>query len=197
MNREEEKQLIRQAQQGNAEAFMTLARTYESKIFNLIYRLTKNREDTADLTQETFLNAFRAIREFRASSSFHTWLHRIAVNLSLNFLKRSERQKKYREYYINNSQESRERENDLVNNIDSPEDVSAAEQLKASLEKAFDELPIIYKAAFSLVVYEGMSHREAAEVLGCSEGTVSWRIHQARRMIKEKLQPYFGQRKET
>jgi RNA polymerase sigma-70 factor (ECF subfamily) len=119
------------------------------------------------------------------------------VNLSLNFLKRSERQKKYREYYINNSQESRERENDLVNNIDSPEDVSAAEQLKASLEKAFDELPIIYKATFSLVVYEGMSHREAAEVLGCSEGTVSWRIHQARRMIKEKLQPYFGQKKET
>lgn len=187
--------MIQQAQQGNAEAFMTLARTYQSRVFNLIYRLTKNREDTADLTQETFLKAFRAIKEFRVSSSFHTWLHRIAVNLSLNFLKKSEPQKNYREYF--NSREDRDRDNKLANNFISPENASEAEQLKASLEKAFDGLPTIYKAAFSLVVFQGMSHKEAAEVLGCSEGTVSWRIHQARRMIKEKLDPYFGRTKET
>jgi RNA polymerase sigma-70 factor (ECF subfamily) len=191
MNKEEESQLIREAQQGSAEAFMMLSRRYQNKIFNLIYRLTKSREDAADLTQETFLNAFRAIKSFRADSSFHTWLHRIAVNLSLNFLKKHKQEKKSLEYVENLENGEKETGRDMV----FTEDSSAAVEMKASLEKAIDELPPVYKAAFSLVVFQGLSHREAGEVLACSESTVSWRMHEARKILKEKLKPYLSKAK--
>ncbi|MDD8021293.1 MAG: sigma-70 family RNA polymerase sigma factor [Acidobacteriota bacterium] len=197
MRPEEERQLIELARLGDVEVFMRLTREYEHQIFQLTFHLTGNREDAADLTQETFLQAFRAMKKFRGEASFHTWLYRIAINLSLNFLKKSRREK--------NGQESVEEieENrggaQLEYNFsqDSPEDSSLSAEFVASLKKAIDELPPAYRVTFSLVVLEEMSHKEAAGVLGCSEKTVSWRVHEARKMLKKKLQSFLTLKQEV
>ncbi|HRD02267.1 MAG TPA: sigma-70 family RNA polymerase sigma factor [Candidatus Saccharicenans sp.] len=190
MKAEGESQLIEQARRGEIEAFMELVKKYEHRIFQLTYRLSGNREDAADLAQETFLQAFRAIKDFRGNSSFHTWLHRIAVNRSLNFLKRHNREKSYRDEAGQIDENSGRGRQKAELKVASPEDSSLSEEFRAGLKKAIEELPPAFRATFSLVVGQEMSHKEAAEVLGCSEGTVSWRMHEARKMLKKKLQPF-------
>jgi len=192
MNAEEERQLIEQARQGEVEAFMMLAKEYERQIFELIYHLTANREDAADLTQETFLHAFRAIKGFRGNSSFRTWLHRIAVNLSLNFLKKRRSQNSHFEDVERLEEEGREKELETARKMASPEDSSLSQEFRTNLEKAIEELPPAYRATFSLVVLEEMSHQEAARILSCSEKTVSWRMHEIRKRLKKKLKPFLA-----
>jgi len=184
--------LVSRAQQGEVEAFMVLAREYEKQIFGLIYRLTKDREDAADLTQETLLRAFSGIKNFRLRSSFHTWIHKIAVNLTLNHLRKNLGYKERGEGFDEDKKEEQ-----LEGHFPSPEEVSMNEELTVRLEKAIDELPLIYKTAFTLVIFQGMTHAQAAAILGCSESTISWKIHEARKMLKEKLKPYFGLMKEV
>ena len=192
MRAEEERQLIEQARQGEVEAFMMLAKEYERQIFELTYYLTANREDAADLTQETFLHAFRAIKGFRGNSSFRTWLHRIAVNLSLNFIKKRRSQNSHFEDVERLEEEGREKELETARKMASPEDSSLSQEFRTNLEKAIEELPPAYRATFSLVVLEEMSHQEAARILGCSEKTVSWRMHEIRKRLKKKLQPFLA-----
>jgi RNA polymerase sigma-70 factor (ECF subfamily) len=192
MNAEEERQLIEQARQGEVEAFMMLAKEYERQIFELIYHLTANREDAADLTQETFLHAFRAIKGFRCNSSFRTWVHRIAVNLSLNFLKKRRSQNSHFEDVERLEEEGREKELETARKMASPEDSSLSQEFRTNLEKAIEELPPAYRATFSLVVLEEMSHQEAARILSCSEKTVSWRMHEIRKRLKKKLKPFLA-----
>lgn len=183
---EDERQLIKRAKNGDVEAFMMLVKKYERPVYGLILRMVGNREDAADLTQETLLKAFKGLKDFKEKSGFHTWLHRIAVNLTLNFLKKSREQKTHLEYIDSMANE----ETQIQTELESSE-VASSEELREQIEKALADLPQIYKIAFYLVVFQGMSHREAAGVLGCSEGTVSWRIHEARKILKEKLKTYF------
>ncbi|MBC7350519.1 MAG: sigma-70 family RNA polymerase sigma factor [Candidatus Aminicenantes bacterium] len=192
MNREQELELISRARKGEVEAFMSLARIYEKPIFRLIYRLTGNREDAADLTQETLLKAYIGLKKFRGRSSFHTWLHRIAVNETLNFIKKSGQEKGRLEYL----DELKADEAGLAT-IASPEESSMEKEFKTKLEQVLNELPMTDRLTFSLAVFQGLSHAEAAEVLGCSEGTVSWRIHEVRQAIREKLKPYSGELREV
>ena len=81
-------QLVRQAKQGDVEAFSELAGRLKQKIYNTIFSFTKNHQDTDDLTQETFVHAFQSLRSFKQRSSFYTWFYRIAVNLTMNFPKK-------------------------------------------------------------------------------------------------------------
>lgn len=185
MNREQELELISRARKGEVEAFMSLARNYEKPIFRLIYRLTGNREDAADLTQETLLKAYVGLNKYRGHSSFHTWLHRIAVNETLNFIKRSGKEKSRLEYL-----DELKPDDAGLAVVSSPEESSMEEEFNRKLEQVLNELPLTDRLTFSLVVFQGLSHAEAAEVLGCSEGTVSWKIHEVRQIIREKLKPY-------
>ncbi|MGB9906654.1 MAG: RNA polymerase sigma factor [Candidatus Saccharicenans sp.] len=185
MNREQELELISRAQKGEVEAFMGLARVYEKPIFRLIYRLTGNLEDAADLTQETFLKAYVGLKKFRGRSSFYTWLHRIAVNETLNFIKKSGKEKGHLEYL-----DELQPEADGLAVVPSPEESSLEEEFRKKLEQVLNELPVNDKLTFSLVVFQDLSHAEAAAVLGCSEGTVSWKMHEIRQAIREKLRPY-------
>lgn len=171
---------------------MALIRTYQVPIYRLIYRMTGNREDAADLMQETMLKAYTGLKNFKARSGFNTWLYRIAVNEALNFLQRSGRERGKMEYL------------DEIDTIDSslavtasPEETFMGEEFRTRLEQALAGLPADYKLAFNLVVFQGLSHSRAAEVLGCSEGTVSWKIHEARKMLREKMRPYLERTREV
>ncbi len=177
--------LIARAREGESDAFMEIARRLQPKVYAVIYGMTRNREDSADLTQETFLAAFRTLRDFHGDSGLYTWLYRIAVNRTLNFLK-----KKGREKNIGEFDEQRTALDPREQASGSPEGGSLKRELGRRLDEAVANLRPAYQAAFNLVAVQGMSHGEAAKVLGCSENTVSWRMHKARKMLQALLKPY-------
>ncbi len=193
LTRDAEKNLVERARQGEVEAFMELVKKYEQPIYSLIYRMTGNREDAKDLTQETFIKAYEGLKKFRLKSSFHTWVHQIAVNHTLNFLKKNRKQRKNFEYLDGRLNDGGWKEP----KVSSTEEASIEDELRIKMDQAIAELPLTYKTAFSLVIFQGMSHAEAARVLGCSEGTVSWKVHEARKILREKLRPYLGFIKEV
>jgi len=177
--------LVEEARQGGKEAFSELARRHQKRIFRLIYGMTRNRSDADDLCQEVFMTAFRSIPGFNRKSSFYTWLYRIAVNTSLNFLKRRGREKKRAGFDENLPHTDEKRAASW-----SPEGWSIRSEFEGLLEEAVDSLPPLYRASFLLVANQGLSHAEAAQALGCSENTVSWRMHKARKMLRSRLEPY-------
>lgn len=177
--------LVKLAKQGDTEAFTELARRCQEKIYYTILALTKNQQDASDLAQEAFVQAFKSLKNFKQRSSFYTWVYRIAVNLTLNFLKRRQRQ---------DAQEVLDENQSLAMGIQdssiSPEGRSLKKELSEKLQEAIDSLPLPYKVSFTLVVFQEMTHSQAAQILGCSENTVSWRLHKARKMLQAKLKSY-------
>jgi len=182
MDDQAEEVLVAQARSGRTEAFMELVRRLQEKIHRTIYGMTRNRQDADDLTQETFMTAYKALPGFRCRSSFYTWVYRIAVNLTLNHLKKTSREK---------GRESFEDGAAVLDRAEyaglSPEGDSARKELDERLNEAVAALPPLFKATFQMVVVEGLSHAQAAAALGCSENTVSWRMHKARKMLHSRL----------
>jgi len=177
--------LVAQAQNGQVEAFMELARRLQEKVYATIFGMTRNHEDADDLTQETFMVAYRSLGSFKRHSSFYTWIYRIAVNRTLNFLKKKGREKGREDFEENRSVLAK---SEYVSH--SPEGDSLKKELQEKLDEAVDSLTLPYRTAFNLVAVQGMSHGQAAEILGCSENTVSWRMFKARKMLQIRLKPY-------
>jgi RNA polymerase sigma-70 factor, ECF subfamily len=174
--------LVEAAKRGDLDAYGELVRRVQERIYATIFGMTRNHEDADDLVQETFMSAYRSLAGFGGRSSFYTWAYRIAVNLTLNHLKRRRREK---------GRESLD-ENAAVPGSDgpTPEGDSLRAELRGKLDEAIAALPAIYRAAFNLVALQGLPHGQAAEILGCSENTVSWRMHKARKMLQERLGAY-------
>jgi RNA polymerase sigma-70 factor (ECF subfamily) len=144
-------------------------------IHALTFRMTGSLAEAEDLAQETFIAAFEQLDSFRGESRFSSWLHRIATNRCLNWLKRNQRRER--------AYESWNRENSWSTESELPDTIS--DEVQAALMK----LDAKQRAAIILTTYEGLNHADAARVLGCSETTVSWRIFSARRKLKRWLQP--------
>jgi RNA polymerase sigma-70 factor (ECF subfamily) len=177
--------LVRQAKQGDVDAFTELVRRFQERIYHTILSLTRNPQDANDLAQETFMHAYRSLRNFKQRSTFYTWIYRIAVNLTLNFLKRRKRDEKREVNFEDYSLDV-----NLAASTLSPERYSMKKELSEKLKEAIDSLPLTYRTSFVLVVFQGMTHAQAAKVLRCHENTVSWRMHKARRMLQQILGPY-------
>ena len=177
--------LVKQAIQGNVDAFAELARRCQERIYYTLLSLTKNQQDASDLAQEAFMQAYKSLKRFKQKSSFYTWIYRIAVNLTLNFLKKKQREER-REVLDESHSVGQETEDSSF----SPEKRSMKKELSEKLQHAIDSLPLPYRASFTLVVFQGLTHGEAARILGCSENTVSWRMHKARKMLQVSLKPY-------
>ena len=169
--------LVLRTRQGDAAAFESLIRQHQRMIYSLAYRMTGSATDAEDLTQETFLRAYRQIGSYRAASKFSTWLYRIAINACLTW---------------------RERETLRVQTQAGWAEVNGAPELAGETTLARNEtgrcvqaallkLPAKQRAAIMLTLYDGLNHAEAAEVLGCSETTVSWRVFAARRKLQRWL----------
>lgn len=181
-----DEELVDRALRGEQNASAELIRRYREKIYRTIFRFTRNHGDAEDLAQETFLRAFQELRRFRRKSGFYTWIYRIAVNQSLNFLKKKKREMRREEFdgkLLDASQDA----------SFSPESASEEKEIQGRLNEAVETLPWPYRSSFVLVVFQGMSHAQAARVLGCSENTVSWRLHKARKMLLARLRPYLGE----
>lgn len=180
-----DRELVDAARQGDASAFGVLVRRYQKRIYRLAVHLLRDAAEAEDVTQDTFVRAYGALDRFDGRSEPFTWMYRIAVNLSLNAIRSRKSNRK-----ATTPDDPRiealliEKRASLAN----PAAASADRQLAMVLCDAIDGLSETLRTTLVLVSVDGLSHSEAAEVLGCPEGTVAWRVHEARKKLRVYLE---------
>jgi RNA polymerase sigma-70 factor (ECF subfamily) len=182
-----DQELVTQVQSGNKNAFNLLVIRHQNKVMNIVARYVKNSGDVADVTQEAFIKAYRALPNFRGESAFYTWLYRIAVNSAKNYLTSQSRKPPARDV---DAQEADFYDgSDALKENASPERTLLSEELQTKLFSAIDSLPDDLRAAITLREIEGLSYEEIAAVMECPVGTVRSRIFRAREAIDKVIVP--------
>ncbi len=178
--------LARKARDGDESAFDELVRLYHGKIYGLVYNMTSNKQDTEDLLQEIFTKAYTSLPKFKGNSSFYTWIYRIAINRSINFLKK---RKKKQALSLDNVEGGIERDPAYVelSSRESPvRDVGILE-LQERLNKALQTLSEKHRTVVVMHDIQGIPHNEIARTLGVSEGTLRSRLYYARQQLQTEL----------
>jgi len=174
---DEENARVSQSQNGDHAAFESLIRTHQRMIHSLTFRMTGSLADAKDLTQETFVRAFRQMDTYRGDSKFSSWLCRIAVNASLNWRARENRRTEIHQLWSDE-------------NLDGTAFAEpSVDKLTLRVQAALDRLPAKQRAAIILTVYEEMSLGDAARVMNCTTATAGWRVFSARAKLKQWLKP--------
>jgi len=185
----EDRQLVKRAQGGDLEAYDELIRRYQERIYATIYHMTANHEDANDLAQETFIKAYQALKSFKGDSSFFTWVYRIAVNKTINFLKQ---RKNKTHMSLNDLDFNAEHDPDLVALVSDKtprRDVNLIE-LQEKLNGAMQKLSEIHRLVVTLHDVQGLSHEDISKIMGCNTGTVRSRLFYARQQLQAYLSDY-------
>ncbi|MGO8926751.1 MAG: sigma-70 family RNA polymerase sigma factor [Limisphaerales bacterium] len=185
----EEMDLVRRARKGDLTAYDELVRRYQERIYATVYHMTANHEDANDLAQEAFIKAFQALRSFKGGSSFYTWVYRIAVNKTINFLKQ---RRTKGQMSLDDLDFNAEHDPDLVALISDKtprREVNLAE-LQEKLNAAMQKLSEPHRLAVTLHDVQGLSHEEIAEIMDCNVGTVRSRLFYARQQLQAYLSDY-------
>lgn len=185
----EETELVRRAQRGDLPAYDDLVRRYQERIYATIYHMTANHEDANDLAQDTFIKAFNALKSFKGGSSFYTWLYRIAVNKTINFLK----QRRHRSHMsLNDLDLNAEHDPDLVALVSdkTPRREAALAELQEKLNEAMQKLSESHRLVVTLHDVQGLPHEEIAKIMDCNIGTVRSRLFYARQQLQGWLADY-------
>lgn len=185
-DRQTDLQLVRKVRNGDRSAFDLLVVKYQSRVASIISRYVYDSQEVMDLTQETFIKAYRAIERFRGDSAFYTWLYRIAVNTAKNYLESRSRRPQ-------GTADSAEAEiyddGRRLRDIASPERLLQRDQLQNELSNAIASLPEELRSAFLLREHDGLSYEDIARILECPIGTVRSRIFRARDAVDRHLGP--------
>jgi RNA polymerase sigma-70 factor (ECF subfamily) len=182
-----DQELVKQVQSGNKNAFNLLVVRHQNKVMNIVSRYVKNSGDVADVTQEAFIKAYRALPNFRGESAFYTWLYRIAVNSAKNYLTSQSRKPPASD--VDAEEADFYDGSDALKENASPEKTLLSEELQTKLFAAIDNLPDDLRAAITLREIEGLSYEEIASVMECPVGTVRSRIFRAREAIDKVIIP--------
>src|SRR5271170_4143089 len=188
-NLPDDETLVRRTQNGDTRAFDLLWQKYSPRIYSLIYNMTSNHEDSNDLLQEVFAKAFRSITGFRGKSSFYTWIHSIAVNMTINFLKKRGRRFQMSlddvDLNIQNDKEFIE-----LTASSSPVREADLSELQQKLNEALQKLSPEHRAVVTMFDIQGMPHAEISRILGVSEGTIRSRLFYAHRQLQAYLEEF-------
>ena len=183
--------LVKQARKGDFSAYDELVKRYQQRIYATIYHMTANHEDANDLAQESFIKAFQALPSFKGGSTFYTWLYRIAVNKTINFLK----QRKNRQHMsLNDLDFNAEHDPDLMALISDKTPVREVglTELQQKLNEALLKLSEPHRMDVVLHDVQGVSHDEIAEMMDCNIGTVRSRLFYARQQLQGFLAEYIN-----
>ena len=181
--------LVQAAQHGDFEAYDELVRRYQERVYATIYHMTGNHEDANDLAQETFIKGYQALKSFKGDSSFYTWVYRIAVNKTINFIK----QRKNRMHVsLNDIDMNAENDPDMVALVSdrTPRRDLRLNELQEKLNAAMQKLSPVHRMVVTLHDVQGMSHEEIGEIMDCNIGTVRSRLFYARQQMQAYLSDY-------
>ena len=182
-------ELVARTQEGDPHAFDDLVRKYSPRLYGLVYNMTSNHEDTNDLLQDIFSKAYRSIKGFRGKSSFYTWLHTIATNMTINFLKKRSRGYKMSLDDLDSNVHHDPEFIELTSSPDARREVNLKE-LQVRLNEAMMKLSNEHRAVVTMFDIQGMPHAEIGKILGISEGTVRSRLFYAHRQLQNYLQEF-------
>lgn len=190
--RSEEPVFIENLKAGDTAAFDALIDRYSGDIYALLYRITENAEEASDLTQDTFLKAFRSIKSFRGDSEMKTWLFRIAINTSRNRFRWWKRRRRDVTISLDApvGETDRTVSDTLADTSISPEDAALAGERNYAIKAALVEIPEAYREAVILCDIEGLSYEETASALGVGIGTVKSRISRGREELRRRLKDF-------
>lgn len=181
--------LVARTQAGDPSAFDELVRRFSPRLYGLVYNMTANHEDTNDLLQEIFAKAYRSIKGFQGKSSFYTWIHTIAVNRTLNFLKKRGRRHSVSLDDVDRSIETDPEFLELTATSD-PVREAGLRELQKKLNESLLKLSPKHRAVVTMFDIQGMPHAEIAKILNVSEGTVRSRLFYAHRELQNYLNEF-------
>lgn len=183
---------VEQLKAGDATAFDLLITRYSPDVYSLLFRLTRDTEEAADLTQDTFLRVLRSIRKFRGDSELKTWIFRIAINESRNRFRWWTRRKRGRTVSIDEplTKDGPALANSLAGASEAPDERLIRRESRSRLERAIADLSPAFRETIVLCDIEGQSYQEIALILGISLGTVKSRIARARDELRKKLKDF-------
>ncbi len=185
MDTDQDREIVQSVINGNIDDYSILVQKYQIRIINLCNRYTKNYHDAEEVSQEVFVRAYKSLKTFRFDSQFYSWIHRIAVNCSLN--------------YINSKEKVKEKEtikddsglNNIRDNNENPDDYYNLEELSDQINNVFNKLPEDLKEIVRLSDIQGLSYEEISNKIKIPVGTVRSRLHRARdilmKVIKDKI----------
>jgi RNA polymerase sigma-70 factor (ECF subfamily) len=182
-----DKELIERVKNGDKKAYDLLVLKYQQRVINLILRFVKNYADALDVSQETFIKAYKALPNFRGESAFYTWLYRIAVNTAKNHLTVQSRKITKSDYDVTEIEQIEG--NMTLTEQTTPENLLLKDELQETVFNTIENLPEDLKSAIMLREIEGLSYEEIAAVMECPVGTVRSRIFRARETIDNKIKP--------
>ena len=179
----EEQDIIHLAKKGDTEAFGTLVKANETRVYTLTLRMTGNAEDAKDLAQEAFLMAYRRLPAFRMECSFSTWLYRLTTNLCIDFLRRE----KKRKAITCSMEDQTEKQSNRVSYWQEPQTELERLEIRGVLEKGIQQLSEEHRQILLLREMGGLSYDEIGVALKLESGTVKSRLARARRQLREIL----------
>jgi RNA polymerase sigma-70 factor (ECF subfamily) len=182
--------LVQRAKTGDIKAFEELFNKYQKPIYNMLLRMLRSSDDASDLTQDTFIKAYRALGSLREEAIFYPWLRQIAVNLARNQWKRAGRVRISSLDETQSTDEGEEMTRELPDWSGNPEDLAQNEELRARVEQAISTLSEDHRAVITLHHLEGMPVTDIAQLLNISVGTVKSRLSRARDQLHRKLSGY-------
>jgi RNA polymerase sigma-W factor len=183
--REEDIQLIARARSGDERAFRALLDKYERAVFSICLRMVRNRDEAADLAQESFIKTFSMLERYNPTYAFSSWLFKITSNLCIDYLRKRRVETYAMDDPINGEKGEIQRQFEAPD-PDPEQEMMKKEKMKR-LEKAIDQLPAHYRIMLVLRHQENLSYEEIAECLEIPLGTVKARIHRAREMLRTSL----------
>ena len=186
MTPDEEIRLVKAAANGSESAFETLVTENQKLVYNVALKLTGDPEDALDVSQETFLKAYRNLSSFRFESRFSAWLYRLAYNASMDLLKK----KRGTVSLTAEDEEGEERELAIADTAPTPEESLEREETRRAVREAVARLPEDKREIIVMREFSGMSYSDIADALGIEEGTVKSRISRARAALAEILSEY-------
>lgn len=184
-----DRELVARAQKQDVDAYNELIQRYHKKIYALVYNMTSNKEDAEDLVQEVFVKAYSALKNFKGDSSFYTWVYRIAVNRTINFVKK---RKKRQGFSLDDVDGGIERDPAYVelSAKESPFRDATLSELQEKLNNVLQKLSDKHRTVVVLHDIQGVPHEEIARMLGVSSGTVRSRLFYARQLLQAELSEY-------
>ena len=178
--------LVRRAKAGDYRAFDLLVVKYQSRLISLAYKFSKDLHLAEDIVQDSLIKSFKSLHSFREDSSFYTWVYRITVNTSKNFLVSKKRKD---ELLASDMHEDGSLDLNSIE-TDNPESLLKASELKDILTSTLNQLGEDTKTALTLREFEGLSYEQISEIVNCPVGTVRSRIFRGREVLEEAIKKY-------
>ena len=185
-------ELVKQCQAGQTEAFDELVTRYRTRIFAMIYNMVHNEQDAWDLAQESFVKAWKSIKRFRGDSSFYTWMYRIVMNVTIDWLRKKQIKGAGSEFDDSIQLKEIDPASKTVPKADPlPHERMERNEIRSKIDNAIGQLSPEHRAVILMKEIEDMQYHEIAETLGCSIGTVMSRLFYARKKLQKLLRDVY------